>query len=90
MKKPKKNRQGEDGEESKRGLEEFSARLRGARLKSGLTQQQVADAIGLASYISYQHWERGKRWPSSEYLAPLCRLLKLTADDLLGLGQPQQ
>lgn len=90
MNKPKKNRQGEGGEEARKGLEAFSARLRDARTKRGLTQQEVALAIGLASYNSYQYWERAQRWPSSEYLAPLCLILGVKADSLLGLLPDQE
>lgn len=85
MNKPKKNRQGAGGEQSRKELETFSARLRDARIKSGLTQQEVATAIGLSSYNSYQYWERAQRWPSCEYLAALCQTLGVKADSLLGL-----
>lgn len=89
MKKPKKNRQGEGGEETRKELEAFSARLRNARNKSGLTQQEVATAIGLSSYNSYQYWERAQRWPSCEYLSALCLTLRVKADSLIGLISDQ-
>jgi transcriptional regulator with XRE-family HTH domain len=85
MKKPRKNREGEAGGEARRELQAFAVRLRWARERSGLTQQQVATAIGLSNYNSYQYWERAQRWPSAEYFASLCRVLGASADMLLGL-----
>jgi transcriptional regulator with XRE-family HTH domain len=85
MKKPRKNREGEAGGEARKELQAFAVRLRQAREQSGLTQQQVATAIGLSNYNSYQYWERAQRWPSAEYLASLCRTLSVSADVLLGL-----
>jgi transcriptional regulator with XRE-family HTH domain len=85
MKRPRKNREGEAGGEARKELQAFAVRLRRAREKTGLTQQQVATAIGLSNYNSYQYWERAQRWPSAEYLPSLCRTLGVNADALLGL-----
>lgn len=85
MKKPRRNREGESGEEARKELQGFAVRLRQAREKAGLTQQQVATAIGLSNYNAYQYWERAQRWPSAEYLPALCRTLGASADGLLGL-----
>lgn len=38
-----------------------SAELKSARLALGLTQGQLADACGVASYKTVQRWERGQR-----------------------------
>jgi transcriptional regulator with XRE-family HTH domain len=85
MKKPRKNREGEAGGEARKELQAFAVRLRQARERTGLTQQQIAAAIGLSNYNSFQYWERAQRWPSAEYLASLCRTLGVSADALLGL-----
>ncbi len=85
MEKRRKKREGDAGSQTKKELLAFSARLRKARERAGLTQQQVAAAIDLSNYNSYQYWERAQRWPSTEYLANLCRTLSVSADDLLGL-----
>lgn len=87
MKKPRKNREGEAGGEAKKELQAFAVRLRLAREKAGKTQQQVASAIGLSNYNSYQYWERAQRWPSTEYLPSLCEILDESADALLGLNE---
>ncbi len=88
MKKPRRSREGEAGSESRKELQAFAVRLRQARERSGLTQQQIATAIGLSNYNSYQYWERAQRWPSTEYLASLCKTLGVSADELLGLREP--
>ena len=85
MKKPRKNREGEAGGEARKELQAFAVRLRQARERTGQTQQQVAVAIGLSNYNSYQYWERAQRWPSAEYLPSLCRTLGVTANVLLGV-----
>jgi transcriptional regulator with XRE-family HTH domain len=85
MKKPRKNREGDAGGEARKELQAFAVRLRQARENAGLTQQQVAAAIGLSNYNSYQYWERAQRWPSAEYLAALCRTLGVGADLLIGI-----
>jgi DNA-binding XRE family transcriptional regulator len=85
IKKPRKNREGEAGWEALKELQAFAVRLRQAREKSGLTQQQMATAIGLSNYNSYQYWERAQRWPSTEYLPSLCRTLGVSSDVLIGL-----
>jgi len=41
----------------------FAARLKEARLKSGLTQKQAAEAVGV-SERQWQLWESGKNCPS--------------------------
>jgi len=87
MKKPRRSREGEAGVESKKELQAFAVRLRRAREYSGLTQQQVASAIGLSNYNAYQYWERAQRWPSAEYMSMLCRLLEISSDVLLGLQE---
>lgn len=87
MKKPRKNREGVAGGEARKELQAFAARLRQARERAGLTQQQIAAAIGLSNYNSYQYWERAQRWPSAEYLAALCRILGVSSDILLGLQE---
>ncbi|CAG5161142.1 Repressor protein C2 [Streptococcus pneumoniae] len=53
------------------------------RLKKGLTQQQIADEIGV-NRGSYSNWEKGKREPSFENLIKLADLLEVSLDWLFG------
>lgn len=61
----------------------FTNRLVQLRKKRGLTQQQIADEIGV-NRGSYSNWEKGKREPSFENLIKLADLLDTTTDFLLG------
>lgn len=61
----------------------FPQRLKELRLKKGLTQQQIADEIGV-NRGSYSNWEKGKREPSYENLVKLADLLEVSLDSLFG------
>lgn len=61
----------------------FTERLKELRLKKGLTQQQIADEIGV-NRGSYSNWEKGKREPSFENLIKLADLLEVSLDWLFG------
>lgn len=61
----------------------FTNRLVQLRKKRGLTQQQIADEIGV-NRGSYSNWEKGKREPSFENLVKLASILGTSTDYLLG------
>lgn len=61
----------------------FTNRLVQLRKKRGLTQQQIADEIGV-NRGSYSNWEKGKREPSFENLIKLADLLEVSLDWLFG------
>lgn len=52
------------------------------RKKAGLTQQQVADELGISDSAVNQ-WEKGKSFPRTEFLPKLAKLYGCTVDDLL-------
>lgn len=60
-------------------------RLRVARQHQGLTQAQVAQAVGLVPAV-YGRLERGSGLPSVNKLQELCAVLNVSATALLGLG----
>ena len=62
----------------------FKDRLKECRLECGLTQLQVANALGLTLPAICQY-EKGVREPSLDILVKLCKLLNVSADYLLGL-----
>lgn len=64
--------------------QEFAARLLAARLAAGLTQRRMAEALGFSS----QQWakvERGKCHLVADLLPVVCRLVRCSADELLGI-----
>lgn len=61
-------------------------RLKELRLQKGLTQQQVATAIG-KTYQAYSYYENGKRDPDTETLKLLADFFEVTVDYLLETPQ---
>ncbi len=65
-------------------METFGDRLLASIKRAGLTNVEVADALGVnKSTISY--WVSGKAYPTVEKLVKLCYLLGESADYLLGV-----
>lgn len=65
----------------------MSTKLRKLRIKSGLTQAQLADKLNVsASAIGM--YEQGRREPDSETLSKICRTLDASGDYILDLESP--
>ena len=60
-------------------------RLKQARIEKGLTQKQVAEAIGVVP-TAITNYETGVREPSISILKKLCLLYEVSADYLIGLS----
>jgi transcriptional regulator with XRE-family HTH domain len=58
--------------------------VRNARVRAGLTQEDVAERIGMASEV-YGRMERGQMLPRVENLRRLCLVLNVPPHELLGL-----
>lgn len=63
-------------------MEKFHEKLKVLRKKKGLTQQQIADEIGV-NRGSYSNWEKGKREPNFEKLSMLACIFDVSIDFLL-------
>ena len=61
--------------------------LRGLRMGAGLTQQQLADILGV-THISVSRWETGKSIPSPKYIKALADLFGVQGKDIFFVGQP--
>ena len=59
------------------------ATIRRARIKAGLSQQAVADALGIAEVNTVWRWEAGPRSPSAVDFLKLCKLLHIDPRKLL-------
>lgn len=57
-------------------------RIKELRMKAGLTQKALADAIGVKSASLITMWEKGERKPKSEILPELSRALNCEIKDL--------
>jgi transcriptional regulator with XRE-family HTH domain len=62
----------------------LGAAVRTARVRAGLTQEDVAERIGMASEV-YGRMERGQMLPRVENLRRLCLVLNVPPHILLGL-----
>jgi len=60
-------------------------RLKLLRHERGLTQQKLADELGLNS-VTYLRYEKGQRQPSIELLITLATYFDVTLDYLVGLS----
>ncbi len=58
--------------------------LKELREERGLTQREVAEALGIHS-VTYLHYEKGQREPPLSLLADMAKFYGETVDYLLGL-----
>ena len=63
---------------------EMGKRLRDARNRLGKTQEEVADALGVASN-SVWHWEAGRTMPATDRLVAVAQLYGTSVDWILGV-----
>ena len=64
---------------------DFGQRLKNLRLEQNLTQQELADAVGV-SVVAVRNWERGVKKPAMDAIIALARELKITTDGLLDVN----
>lgn len=62
----------------------YMDKLKEIRLARGMTQQQLADAIGITDAAVCQH-ESGAREPNIETIMKYCEVLHCTPNDLMGV-----
>ena len=66
---------------------EFGRRLTALRQSRGLTQVQLAEAAGTSQRV-ISHYETVAEFPAVDLLVSICRVLRVTTDELLGLKPP--
>lgn len=67
---------------------DFGKRLKELRLQSGMTQQQLAEKLGLTkSVVSF--YELRERTPSPEILVKLSTIFHVSTDYLLGIDKSE-
>lgn len=62
---------------------EMGQRIQIARKRKGITQQQLADSLGLATG-TVQQYELGKRTPKNDTIKAIAAILDMTPFDLIG------
>ena len=63
----------------------YTERMRNLREDKDLSQQQIANELGIAQ-TTYSQYELGKRQLPIEYLKTLCKFYNVSADYMLGLS----
>lgn len=71
-----------DSRGGKMGKEEIASKLRQARIKSNMTQREVADILGM-TYQAISNYERGKTKVESDILVKLCKIYNISVPDVL-------
>lgn len=66
--------------------ENFNENLKEARLKSGLSQKDLSENIGVAK-STYSLYESGKREPNLDTIKKIASALNVSADTLLGIDE---
>jgi len=61
---------------------QFCQNLREARKQSNLTQKEVASLLNVVESC-YANWEQGRTEPNIEMLRNLCKIFKVTIDELI-------
>jgi len=77
------------GRPSKQKRPEFGQRLHELREEAGLSQQQIADKLGM-SQRAYAHWERRPVALRPDQLQSLASALNLPVEDLLANGESKR
>lgn len=67
---------------------EFGERLRNLRKENNLTQQELADLIGVRNTV-ISFYEVGERIPSPKIIRKLASVLHVSADYLLGIDKSE-
>ena len=57
--------------------------LRNARIKSGLTQMEIAKKLGYSSSQFVSNWERGEALPPMDHFPRIANLLSINVKDLI-------
>ena len=66
-------------------MEHIGQKIKDLRKKAEMTQDRLADYLGVSAQ-AVSKWELGQTAPDLSLIAPLCRVLGVTADELLGIG----
>ena len=66
-------------------MEIFGLRLKSLRQEKNLTQQQLAEKLGIVK-ASVSSYEQNANSPSLEVFVQLCKIFDVSADFLLGLS----
>jgi transcriptional regulator with XRE-family HTH domain len=64
-------------------IERFGEKLRTLRKRRGMTQQELADALGFAAQSYISSLENNEKEPSAELALRISRMFNISTDQLL-------
>ena len=70
-------------------MEHIGQKIKDLRKKADLTQDRLADYLGVTAQ-AVSKWEVGQTAPDLSLIAPLCRVLGCSADELLGIAEDDE
>lgn len=70
-------------------MDNLGKQIKILRITKDLTQKQLADMLGVGSYI-VSNIEKGRTEPDIETIKKLCVIFDITSDELLGLETESQ
>lgn len=65
-----------------RAVKDFGLRLYKLRIKAGLTQEELADKVGVY-FTTISKWERDRRMPLATTCLKIAKALNITVEELL-------
>lgn len=65
-------------------------KIKAVRKRVGMSQQNVADALGLSSFVAISQWEQGKRNPKAENLRRLAAALGVSVTEFFDLSAEEE
>lgn len=65
----------------------FGDKIRQARKRTGMTQRQLADNLGVG-HTTVSNWEKNLSRPDADMIQKLCGLLRLQPNDFYGASRP--
>lgn len=70
-------------------MDNLGKQIKIMRITKDLTQKQLADMLGVGSYI-VSNIEKGRTEPDIEIIKKLCVIFDITSDELLGIETESQ
>ena len=65
---------------------DIGAKMKQARQDAEVTQKELAEKLGVHQK-DISRWENGERTPALETFAKICRILKVSVDDMLDIDR---
>lgn len=65
-------------------------RIKETRKRVGMSQQKVADALGISSFVAISQWEQGKRTPKPENIRRIAAALGVSVNEFFDFSEEER